>query len=112
VTVSVLVGIGEGERVVMAGCGLKRSYLDLAACRQLAGFLRVAADRPEELIEAQPILPILLRPQHTVPDNRGYGLLGLLGGQGDGQDGGGQSRAQPTAKTSERPKVVCDCQPP
>jgi hypothetical protein len=35
--------------------------------------------------------------------------LGLLGGQGNGQDGDGQ---QPTGKTGERFKVACGCQPP
>jgi hypothetical protein len=34
---------------------------------------------------------------------------GLLGGQGNGQDGEGQ---QPTGKTGEWFKVACGCQPP
>ena len=40
--------------------------------------------------------------------------LGLLGGQGQGEEQGGQDGdgQQPTGKTSERFKVACGCQPP
>jgi hypothetical protein len=42
--------------------------------------------------------------------------LGLLGGQGTGQEGGGAGQdgdgQQPTGKAGQRFKVACGCQPP